>query len=222
MVLTINADEVATGEEWTLVQPHADATQLAELSAFRGRILYANGRRPDFKRQDGSYSDEDPLDSDSFHITVRALGGLVGCVRLRPLPEHAQTLLAPILSAELLDSVLLDLGVVRDDCVEARGLAVEPLMRGTGLAIDVLLGCWVLGRCLAKRLMFGAVGTRDGQSKLLAHIGAQLIPHTDTVFVSEFDDDLQAMYIDLDHPSATLQADLKRVACLLGLPELKS
>ena len=218
--MSVRADAASptTADDWRVVTPGAGSAQLAELSAFRGRILYANGRRPGFMAHDGSFIDEDLLDSDSLHITARAAGQLVGCIRLRPLPEHSQSLLAPILSEARLELLLRALSVDRSDCLEARGLTVEPSMRGASLGSKLMIGCWVVGRWLRKRFILGAVGTRDRQSRLMAHIGAELVPCTERVFASEFDDELQAMYIDLDHPPARLQADLDRVARLLSLP----
>jgi hypothetical protein len=217
MLLRDDALVVDTADDWTVIPAGADPTQLAELSAFRGRILYANGRRPGFVTPSGTYIDDDPLDFDSFHITVRTRGQIVGCIRLRPLPQHSRTLFAPIMGEAELGAFLADLGVARRDCLEARGLTAEPSRRGASLGTKLMLGCWILGRSLGKRLVLGAVGTRDGQSKLMAHIGAQLIPGTAPVFASEFDDALQAMYLDLDHPPATLQSDMDRVAGRLNL-----
>jgi hypothetical protein len=87
-------------------------------------------------------------------------------------------------------------GAARSDCLEARGLTVEPSMRGARLGTKLNLGCWVAQRWLKKRLVLGAVGARDGQFRLMAHAGAQMIPGTERAFAAEFDDALQAMYLD--------------------------
>jgi hypothetical protein len=45
-----------------------------------------------------------------------------------------------------------------------------------------------------------------------------MIPGMERAFAAEFDDALQAMYLDLEHPPATLQVDLDRVARRLKMP----
>jgi hypothetical protein len=71
--------------------PGATGEFLAELSEFRGRMLYADGRRPQFMRKAGQYADNDPLDLESFHVTVRTDGALIGCIRVTPLPEYPRS-----------------------------------------------------------------------------------------------------------------------------------
>jgi hypothetical protein len=71
--------------------PGATGEFLTELSEFRGRMLYANGRRPRFARKGGKYADNDPLDLESFHVTVRTDGALIGCIRVTPLPEYPRS-----------------------------------------------------------------------------------------------------------------------------------
>ena len=51
---------------------------LDELSAFRGRIWYDNGTRPQFKHEDGRMRDDDVRDAEAFHIVARSRGLLVG------------------------------------------------------------------------------------------------------------------------------------------------
>src|SRR3954454_23715359 len=88
---------------WQLLRPPAgmpgsteyskqSAVTLAEISEFRGRTLHAGGRRPRFAHEDG-YADDDPVDLHSFHVTVRAGGNLIGCVRVTPLRELSQSFL---------------------------------------------------------------------------------------------------------------------------------
>ena len=61
---------------WQLICPSASSPKLlGEISAFRGRTLHADGRRPRFARHDG-YADDDPIDPHSFHVTVRPDGDL--------------------------------------------------------------------------------------------------------------------------------------------------
>ena len=52
--------KAASAYEWHLVPPAtfaaSDPSTLAELSEFRGRILYSGGRRPQFRREGGEYA----------------------------------------------------------------------------------------------------------------------------------------------------------------------
>jgi hypothetical protein len=91
------------------------------------------GRRPGFVTPSGSYIDEDPLDCEPFQTIVRAQGQVVGCIRLRPLAQDSRTLFAPIMSEPELGAFLVDLGVARNDCLEARALTAELNKRGASL-----------------------------------------------------------------------------------------
>ena len=89
--VTLRYDQSSDSYEWHLVSPTGctgiDPSVLVEFSEFRGRILYAGGRRLRFQREGMRYADEDSLDSRSFHITARRGGDLVGYTRIRPLPR---------------------------------------------------------------------------------------------------------------------------------------
>ena len=119
---------------------------LAELSEFRGRILYANGRRPGFAREGGQYKDGDPLDRESFHVTVRADGALIGCVRVTPLPEYSRSFIGRRVGPSYLEAAVNLMNLARTDCVEAGRWIVAPSARGTVLGPILLLGLWVIGQ----------------------------------------------------------------------------
>jgi hypothetical protein len=78
------ARETASDYQWHMLPSvtgtASDPQILAEISEFRGRILYANGRRPLFRQEGGRYADEDLLDPRSFHITARRNDDLVNSV----------------------------------------------------------------------------------------------------------------------------------------------
>jgi len=214
---------------WQLVTPcpglpvdflSSEATDgfLAELSEFRGRILYANGRRPRFAREGGRFADDDPLDLESFHVTVRSEGALIGCVRLTPLPEYSRSFIGQRIGPSSLEAVVKRLKLARTDCVEAGRWIVAPEARGTELGRTLLLSLWVVGELLDKRCVFGAVGMRDGQSTLVSRCGGLVAPGIDPLFVQEFDDELSLMYFDLNHPPPRIAIQLARVRRILNLP----
>ena len=76
---------------------------------------------------------------------------------------------------------------------------------------------WAIGRWLGKRYLFGAVGVRDGQVKMLARCGGQTAPAIAPIFVEEYDDELSVMYFDLRRPPPGVAAQLETVERLLGL-----
>ncbi len=201
---------------WQVVAP-ASATGgfFSELSEFRGRILYADGRRPSFAREDGRFADDDPLDLESFHVTVRTDGALIGYVRVTPLPEYSRSLIGRGVGPSCLAAAVQRMNLARTDCVEAGRWIVAPSARGALLGRTLLLSVWVIGQWLDKRCLFGAVGVRDGQSKMAGRCGGRAVPGMDSVFVKEYDDELSVMYGDLDHPPPEVAGGLPRVRSLL-------
>jgi predicted GNAT family N-acyltransferase len=200
--------------------PGAEATGgfLAELSEFRGRTLYANGRRPLFAREDGQYADDDPLDLESFHVTVRADSALIGCVRVTPLQEYSRSFIGRQVGPSYLEAAVNMMNLAPTDCVEAGRWIVAPLARGTGLSRILLLSLWVIGQWLDKRCLFGAVGVRDGQSTMVSRCGGHAAPGIDPVFAKEYDDELSVMYFDLNHPPSRVADQLREVRHILTVP----
>jgi hypothetical protein len=209
---------------WRLVgpigRPEADAAILGEFSEFRGRILYAGGRRPSFRRDDGRYFDDDPLDSRSFHITVRAGGDLVGYTRIRPIPEYSQSTLGWLVARPEFERVLDGRQLIQHDCMEVSRWIVAPSARGTPVAPALVVSAWAVGRWLGKRSLIATVGSRDGQATLLARYGGQVLRSIAAKFVAEYDDQLLAMHFDLTSPPTRVAAKLRAMENLLRLGEL--
>jgi hypothetical protein len=214
--------------KWQLISPGVFASNLpgpiedttgvlAEISEFRGRTLYAAGRRPRFSPAPGVYRDDDPLDEKSFHITVRSGVGLVGCVRVTPLRPDTGSFLGRLVSPPVLERTLSNMGLHYSQCVEAGRWIVSPTARGGGLGRMLLTSMWVVGRYAGARCLLGAVGVRDGQVKMLARSGGHFLPGVAAVSVEEYDDELSIMYFDLPHPPAGVAAQMNRVERLLKL-----
>jgi predicted GNAT family N-acyltransferase len=195
----------------------SDPLILAEISEFRGRILYANGRRPLFRREGGRYADEDLLDPRSFHITARRDGDLVGYVRIRPLPEHSQSSLGLMVTRRQFDAALEEMRLARNDCLEVSRWIVAPCARGTDVGATLVVGAWAVGRWLRKQRLIATVGTRDGQVRMLARFGGQTLNSVDAKFIGEYDDELVTMYFELNHPPPRVAAKLSEVEQLLNL-----
>lgn len=209
--------------DWHLVQPLESASErspvLAELSQFRGRILYGEGRRPGFWRMGQGYADYDPLDGNSYHVTVRKESELVGCIRIRPLPGHDQTSLGELITASQFAAFLKEMGLERNDCLDVGRWSVAPSARGTSVGRTLVASAWAVGRWLGKRLLLAAVGTRDGQAKMLTRLGGQVSPSFCVKFIEEYDDELSPMYFDLDQPPPSVALHLPSVERLLKLSD---
>jgi hypothetical protein len=188
---------------------------LAELSEFRGRILYAHGRRPKFAHG-GKYADDDPLDPESFHVTARADGVLIGCARVTPLTEYSRSFIGLRVGPSYLEAAINLMNLARNDCAEAGRWIVAPSARGTVLGRNLLLSMWVIGQGLDKRCLFGAVGVRDSQSTMVGRFGGHVAPGIDVVFDKEYDDELSVMYFDLKYPPAQIATQLSRVRRVLA------
>jgi hypothetical protein len=203
---------------WQLVCPplEPDASLLEQISEFRGRTLYAEGRRPRFARE-GGYADDDPIDPHSFHVTVRADGDLIGCARLGPVRELSQSFLGRLVGIPAVHEALRIMSVKPGECAEAGRWIVTPSARGSSLGSNLLASMWVVGRWLGKRYVFGAVGVREGQVKMLGRWGGKTAPGIGPLFVEEYDDEVSVMYFDLEHPPVGVAARLEPVERLLGL-----
>jgi hypothetical protein len=223
MTSTALARKAASEYEWHLVRSAActgtDPSVLTELSEFRGRFLYADGRRPRFRREGGGYADNDPLDSRSFHITVRTGGDLVGNVRIRPLPEYSQSALGRLVTRRQFEAALKEMRLMRHDCLEVSRWIVAPPARGTAVAPTLVVGAWAVGRWLGKRRLVATVGAREGQVRLLARYGGQVLRSVDAKFIAEYDDELVTMHFDLNCPPSRVAAKLCAVGRLLELSE---
>jgi hypothetical protein len=217
------AREAALPFEWQLVPPAAstgrDPAVLADLSEFRGRILYASGRRPRFRREGGGYDDDDPLDALSFHVTVRTDGDLVGYTRIRALPEYSQSSIGRLVTKCQFEAALEEMRLTRNDCLEVSRWIVAPSARGTAVGATLVVSGWAVGRWLGKRRLLATVGTRDGQVRMLGRFGGQILHSIDAKFIAEYDDELVTMHFDLNHPPPRVAAQLPAVGRLLKLAD---
>jgi hypothetical protein len=214
--------EPVSAYEWHAVSPVActdvDAVALAEFSEFRARILYADGRRPQFRRAGGGYADDDPLDPRSFHLTVRKNGDLVGYTRIRPLHEFAQSSIGPLVTKRQFEAALEEMRLARNDCLEVSRWIVAPAVRGTAIGATLVVSAWAVGRWLGKRCLLATVGTRDGQARMLGRYGGQILHSIDARFIAQYDDELVTMRFDLNHPPPRVATRLCAVGQLLRLP----
>ena len=222
MMSSLPAPKTATDYQWDLVCPAAGqeaGPTLMEFSEFRGRILYAGGRRRCFRREDGTFADDDPLDWGSFHITARTDSVLAGCVRLRPLPEFSQSSFGRLVTPRQFDAALEEMHLTRNDCLEVSRWIVAPSARRTAVGPTLVVGAWAVGRWLGKRSLLATVGTRDGQVAMLGRFGGKILHSLGAKYIAEYDDELANMNFDLTCPPPRIAAKLDSVGRLLGLLE---
>jgi hypothetical protein len=215
--------KAAAAYEWDLVLPAAiaasDPSTLAELSEFRGRILYAGGRRPRFRLEGGEYSDDDPLDWASFHVAVRSGLDLVGYIRVRPVTGYSESSFRPLVTRPQFEAVLEEIRVTQSDCLEVSRWIVAASARGTEVAGALVVSAWAIGRWLGKRRLLATVGSRDAQGTMLARFGGQVLRGVNPKFIPEYDDELVAMQFDLNDPPPRVAMKLRAVGQLLKLAD---
>jgi hypothetical protein len=141
----------------------------------------------------------------------------VGGVRVTPLMAPSSSFLGRLVGPAPFQQSLDAMGLHRNECVEAGRWIVSPSARGGRLGRMLLISLWVVGRFVGARCLFGAVGVRDGQVKMLARCGGQTAPCLTPVSVEEYDDELSVMYFDLLHPPPDVAAQLPTMERLLNI-----
>lgn len=144
---------------------------MAQLRSFRARVLYDDGLRPRFRDLSGEFVDPDPLDLHAQHIVASAEGELVGCIRLIPMLDTPPGTIAGLLGQDGLRRVFSVVGAQPSDTAEVGGWAVAPQRRRSGHGIELAATAVALARKLGFRWVLSAVGTKDGQDRLLASQG---------------------------------------------------
>src|SRR5215469_4838280 len=130
------------------------------IRSLRGSVLYADGRRPQFKIADGRCYDFDPLDLHAYHVLAYQNHQLVGCVRIYPLAFHTGCCTTEtLLGKQTFAQMLLELGAQQTTTVEVSRWVVHPDHRTGGLAVQLAAGAVALGRYLGLPLVICSAGT---------------------------------------------------------------
>jgi hypothetical protein len=167
----------------------------AQLSEFRGRELWAGGRRPAFAAG-GSFADPHPADAASHHVIAREGRRIVGCIRATPV-EHPATELRALLGPGGLRRTLVDdAGKPLADgrCYEVGRWIVDSHLRRTRLGIQLGAAIWAVCICERWDSMACIAGTRDGQMAMLTRSGARPVANLGLIHSAEYDDDLRVLY----------------------------
>ncbi|NUS93929.1 MAG: ubiquitin activation protein, partial [Nocardia sp.] len=175
-------------------EPVEHAEALAKIRQLRARILFDNGRRPDFRESDGGYADDEELDYDAWHFLVGTESGgpVLGYVRLcTPVTGHlfhART----YLGEDEYGNMLADKGFDPAETFEHSRLVVEHRSRKLGLGI--FLNALAIGaaRHLGAGAIVGTSGTKDGQDRFHERFGFRRIEGTRR-YVDNYTEDVVVM-----------------------------
>jgi hypothetical protein len=156
-------------------------TVLQDLRAFRAEILFAGGRRPEFRAPDGRFVDAHMLDHGAYHITAHTepSGPPKGYIRLAPpaLTGHFQT--RALLGDERFVTLLETHKILSRAVFEHSRLVVAEAARGVGLGILLNAVAVATARALGAAGMVGICGMDDGQHRLQQRFGFRILPETE-------------------------------------------
>ncbi|WP_297626790.1 ThiF family adenylyltransferase [Nocardia sp.] len=157
---------------------HTD--QVRRLRELRARILYDNGRRPDFRDASGAHVDDQELDYGAWHFVARRHpnGPVLGYIRLST-PATGELFQSRAHLGELqYERLLAAEGAGIDETYEHSRLVVEHRARKLGLG--AYLNAVAIGAAhhLGAKIMIGTSGTQDGQDQFHGRFGFHPVPGT--------------------------------------------
>jgi hypothetical protein len=159
----------------------------------RARILFDGGRRPAFRRSDGTHFDGQDLDYGAWHFVARREPGgpPLGYIRLST-PATGNLFQSRVYLGEHYEQVLCAQGFRVEDTFEHSRLVVEHRARKLGLGIH--LNALALGAAqhLGAGSMIGTSGTKDGQHHFHERFGFYGLPETRR-YVDQYTEDVIIM-----------------------------
>lgn len=210
---------VASGQlHWELHTPPGQTmpTWQEELSAFRGRVLFADHRRPEFQLADGRFADPDPIDALAHHVIARDnRQQIIGCIRLFALDETSESLTESLLGSQQLADMLQTLGVKRCEVIECGRWICDPRHRIPRLGMMLAASAGATARALGYATLLCCAG--KGRDRALSRIGLQPVPGIPPVAVPKFDDTVRMMYIHSHQPSPLFAELMRTMATRLDL-----
>jgi hypothetical protein len=209
--LSLNQEPAHQEIVWSLKPPPGKEPALwrDELSAFRGKALWNNGRRPHFLRHDGAPRDFDSIDDLAWHILARAGGQLVGCARVLALSGNNRALADDFFGRETLEHALSTTGLAVNSVAEVSRWIVTPSRNGRGvktpgglqpLGFALIASTVVVARRLGCDAIIGSCGIRDGQDRLIVHAGGTPVPGVPVRKDDQFDDVLVLLMLHTPTP----------------------
>lgn len=171
-----------------------DHSLLDAVRALRARILFDHGRRPAFRRADGTHADDQDLDFGAWHFLARRSPGgpPLGYIRLSTPDTGARFQSRDFLGDEGYEELLAAEGFPEGEVFEHSRLVVEHRARKLGLGLH--LNALAIGAAhhLGARAMIGTSGTKDGQDRFHERFGFRPVRGTRR-YVPQYTEDVVIM-----------------------------
>ena len=173
---------------------------LQEVCLFRSTVLHNHGFRNQFSQDGALYGDVSYSDFESFHLTARSGGKLVGTVRVTPpsAPNVARTVLGSEKYLELLHIA----GATPERVIEINRLMIDETIRRSGLGKTLMYGAVALIEALFKRedyFILGSAGNCTRQKDFfLKNTDYDVIPGITNHYAAEFNDEIT--FLSYAHP----------------------
>lgn len=191
---------------------------LEDVRSLRGFVLYADGRRSQFKTAEGRYYDPDPIDIHAYHVLGYRDQQLVACIRVYPLKSDTTYCSTEVIFGEAFTGVLFDLKVQRTRTAEIGRWIVHPDHRTGGIAVQLAAGAAALARRLGFLVVVSSVGTSEKQDRLLARCGMKMAETGSIVQSDEYADRVRLMYGHI--PNLYFGRIMDQMAETLGLHQV--
>ncbi|MGC5346351.1 GNAT family N-acetyltransferase [Streptomyces sp. DT24] len=163
---------------------------LEELRQFRARVLWEDGRRPEFRDAGDRFVDADPHDLTAYHFIMRDQSDrMVGCLRLALLERilaTSQSLYIDPCTGEL---TMERYGCSPGQVYELGRFVMDPAWQRKGLGGVLLRAAAALGHETERRLIWAIAGTRDGQERVFRRCGWERVTEKPTT-IPRYDDEV--------------------------------
>ena len=191
-----------------------------EVRSLRGAVLFNEGRRPQFKSDDGCFVDSDPIDLHAWHVLAYAGERLVGCVRVYRLSgECPPCLTEMLLGEEQFSRMLHRMEKRRENTIEIGRWVVDPSLRmlrnlAPGIGVQLAAGAAALTFAIVNQsedvngVAISSAGSSDNQYLLLSRLGLKPVSGIKPVTSTEYDDVIRVMYCT---NSAEIQSRFRRM-----------
>ncbi|WP_410603539.1 ThiF family adenylyltransferase [Amycolatopsis sp. lyj-90] len=172
-----------------------DTCLLDSVRELRARILFDRGRRPAFRRADGSHTDDQDLDFGAWHFIARQHpdGPPLGYIRLSTPATGGSFQSRAYLGTGRYEELLAAQGIEPGHVFEHSRLVVEHRSRKLGLG--QYLNALAIGAAhhLGAHAMIGTSGTKDGQDRFHEQFGFRAMPGTRR-YVEQYTEDVVIMF----------------------------
>ncbi len=190
---------------------------LEPIKKLRGFVLYENGLRPFFRKDDRLFYDEDCFEYRSYHIIAHYKGILAGCIRLLPILEDQSCVTSEIIGKENFRIVLQELPT-HQKISESNRWIVHPNYKNTLIGHYLIYAAWAL----SSHIGYHCIG--NGGFKMNAfirHYGGTLLEKNAGPYYSEkYNDDVYIFYFDANRLSERAKIRIHKISALLGLEKI--